>query len=173
MVPRPSPAQAARLIPGAPPPRPSAPLAGPRAGNDPFDRRGISFHEDTGLKMVVAGEHKVILHTLEGQVKRGLLRNPDLVGKTLTLETTPNSPAEEIARPRLKVVFFVQPPGVKPEPITGTKVRVTFRDGRQVAGFSSDFKSSAPGFFVVPAENRANTARIFIYREAITSVNPD
>ncbi len=160
-------------IPGAPVvPRPSVPGA-PRGANDPFDRRGISFHEDTGLKLIVAGEHKVILHTLEGQVKRGLLRNPDMAGNVLTLESGTSAPPELIARPRLKVVFFVQPPDAKPEPMTGTKVRVTLRDGRQVAGFSTDYKNNAPGFFVVPAENRTKTARIFIYRDAITGVAPD
>ncbi|MBX7115251.1 MAG: hypothetical protein K1X64_13060 [Myxococcaceae bacterium] len=157
-------------LPGAPVvPRPSVP-GGPRGADD---RRGIGFHEDTGLKLIVPGDHKVILHTLEGQVKRGLLRNPDMAGKVLTLESGTSAPAELIARPRLKVVFFVQPPDAKPEPITGTKVRVTLRDGRQVAGFSTDYKNNAPGFFVVPAENRTKTARIFIYRDAITAVTPD
>ena len=55
--------------------------------------------------------------------------------------------------------------------ITLDKLRVTFRDGRQLAGFSSDHRASGIGFFVVPADNRTNTERIFIYRASVDKVS--
>jgi hypothetical protein len=64
-------------------------------------------------------------------------------------------------------------PGAPPPAQEGAKVRVTFRDGRQVAGFSKDHDRAALGLFVVPADNRTNTARIFVYRHAVQSVGVD
>jgi hypothetical protein len=49
-------------------------------------------------------------------------------------------------------------------------VRVTFSDGRQMAGFSRDFSVGAQGFFFTPADNRTNTARIFVYRSNVQAV---
>ncbi len=51
-----------------------------------------------------------------------------------------------------------------------TRIRVTFTDGRQVAGFSDDYHGSDPGFFLVPAENRTNTARIYVFRASVQAV---
>jgi hypothetical protein len=64
-------------------------------------------------------------------------------------------------------------PGSRSPSIAGARVRVTFRDGRQVAGFSTDHRSTAVGFFVVPADNRTNTERIFIYRHSISAVQTE
>ena len=50
-------------------------------------------------------------------------------------------------------------------------MRVTFRDGRQVAGFSPDYREDAVGFFMVPADTRTNTGRIWVYRGAVRQVS--
>ena len=61
-------------------------------------------------------------------------------------------------------------PGAQPPAAEGSKIRVTFKDGRQVAGFSHDFEEKTAGFFVVPADNRTNTARIFVFRHAVQKI---
>ncbi len=132
-----------------------------------FDRSGGHLR-DSVISVPLPGEHRVILHTLEGQVKRGTLRNADLGDDTLELVAA--SSTERIARPRVKAIFFLLPAGGRLQPSKGAKVRVTFKDGRQVAGFSSDHKGMGPGFFVVPADNRTNTERIYIYRHGISGV---
>lgn len=162
--------------PVAPPP-PAAPhLAGPASGNSQraaselFDRSGASFGETSAIK--IAGEHRVILHTLEGQVKRGVLRDADLSAELIALELSPGS-VEKLSRTRVKALFFMLAPGEKPKQGQGDKLRVTFKDGRQVSGFSTDYKGSSVGFFVVPADSRTNTARIFIFRSAVDVVALD
>ena len=65
------------------------------------------------------------------------------------------------------------PAGQKAPAPSGDKLRVTFKDGRQLAGFSSDHRASGIGFFVVPADNRTNTERIFIYRSSVEKVAVD
>jgi hypothetical protein len=132
-----------------------------------FDRSGGHLR-DSVISVPLPGEHRVILHTLEGQVKRGTLRNADLGDDTLELLAAASS--ERIARPRVKAIFFLLPAGGRLQPSKGAKVRVTFKDGRQVAGFSNDHKGMGPGFFVVPADNRTNTERIYIYRHGISGV---
>ena len=49
-------------------------------------------------------------------------------------------------------------------------MRVTFRDGRQIAGFSPDYDETGPGFFMVPGDTRTNTGRIWVYRAAVKQV---
>jgi hypothetical protein len=133
-----------------------------------FDRSGAVLSGETSSVMV-HGEHRIILHTLEGQVKRGAVRDADLCGASLVLEL-PTGEAETLVRERIKALFFMLTPGSRPAAAVGDKVRVTFKDGRQVAGFSSDHQSAQAGFFVVPADNRTNTERIFIYRHGLQSV---
>jgi hypothetical protein len=49
-------------------------------------------------------------------------------------------------------------------------VRVAFRDGRQVAGFSPDYHDGGVGFFMIPADTRTNTGRIWVYQAATRQV---
>ena len=50
-------------------------------------------------------------------------------------------------------------------------MRVTFRDGRQVAGYSPDYDPKLAGFFMLPADTRTNTGRIWVYRAAVREVS--
>lgn len=117
----------------------------------------------------VPGEHRVILHTVEGQVKRGAIKDAKLGDAQLHLHLA-NGGTETLARERVKALFFMLAPGARAPATNGAKVRVTFKDGRQVAGFSADHKAPTSGFFVVPADNRTNTERIFIFRHAVQTV---
>ena len=118
----------------------------------------------------VDGEHRVIVHTIEGQVKRGTIRDVDLLDAVIPLEQGGSTAPEQIPAQRLKAIFFMTTPGARTLPAGGQKVRVTFSDGRQVAGFSEDFQSEDPGFFVTPADTRTNTARIYVFRASIQNL---
>ena len=155
----------------SPAPRPvsSAPFdAGP--DRSMFETKGTLLREDSAP--VITGEHRVILHTVEGQVKRGVLRDTRLSDDVVGLEAQPGA-VEKIPRPRIKAIFFMLPAGQKAPTPKGDKLRVTFKDGRQLAGFSIDHRGSGIGFFVVPADNRTNTERIFIYRSSVEKVAVD
>jgi hypothetical protein len=115
------------------------------------------------------GAFRVVLHTVEGQVKRGTLHDPVLDGGELLLEGA--GTPERLPGDRVRAIFFMLGAGEKaPEP-WGRRVRVTFRDGRQVAGFSPDYDPAAVGFFMIPADTRTNTARIWVYRSAVRQVS--
>ncbi len=118
----------------------------------------------------VAGSHRVVVHTVEGQVKRGVLEDADLDAATLGLSGQPSAAPEALAVDKVKAIFFMLAPGEKAPAPEGKKVRVTFRDGRQVAGFSPDYDETGVGFFMIPGDTRTNTGRIWVYRAAVRQV---
>jgi hypothetical protein len=139
-----------------PPPAP-APVAAPAAAAQP--------------QRIVTGLHRVVVHTVEGQVKRGSLADPDLEASELLLSPQPSGATEALPAERVRAIFFMLGAGEKPPAPEGMKVRVTFKDGRQVAGFSPDYDPRANGFFMIPADTRTNTARIWVYRSAVRQVS--
>jgi hypothetical protein len=89
------------------------------------------------------------------------------------LGLAPQAGAEPEVLPsdRVKAIFFMLAQGEAAPRPDGKRVRVTFRDGRQVAGFSPDYREEGVGFFMIPADSRTNTGRIWIYRAAVKSVS--
>ncbi len=118
----------------------------------------------------VEGEHRVVLHTLEGQVRRGTVKDLDLLDAVIPL-AQPGRPPEAIAADRVKAIFFMQEPGTAALPSNGRRVRVGFADGRQIVGFSEDVDSGEQGFFLVPADTRTHTARIYVFRAGVQSIS--
>ncbi|HSM93205.1 MAG TPA: hypothetical protein VLT47_09975 [Anaeromyxobacteraceae bacterium] len=118
----------------------------------------------------VEGAHRVVVHTLEGLVKRGVITDAALDAGTLALAAQPDAVPEQLETARVKAIFFMLAPGeIAPTP-EGKKVRVTFTDGRQIAGFSPDYSDAGAGFFMVPADTRTHTGRIWVYRAAVKDV---
>jgi hypothetical protein len=136
-----------------------------------FEPRGAPLAPAAAARTCfVEGEHRVIIHTIEGQVKRGIIRDVDLLDEAIALEQQTGFTPERIPGKRVKAIFFMLPAGARQPQAEGQKIRVTFSDGRQVAGFSRDFKEGGQGFFLIPADNRTNTARIFVYRSNVQAV---
>ena len=149
------------LVPEPPPPPP--PATDVATGAEVF---GGAYLSPT----FVEGEHRVVLHTLEGQVRRGMVRDVDLLDPVIRLEQ-PGRPPEAIAAERVKAIFFMQEPGSPPPPSRGRRIRVGFSDGRQIVGFSEDVDGGEQGFFLVPADTRTHTARIYVFRAGVQSIS--
>jgi len=164
----PPPPHAESLAPPLPPPSPTPPPM-PRPGAmraatqpepDPF-AASPSF---------VTGEHRVVLHTVEGQVLRGSISNADLEDSEIPL-IHPNGAVTRVAADAVKAIFFMLPSGQQPPQASGTRLQITFSDGRQVAGFAPDYSAERVGFFVLPLDARTNTARVWVYRAAIRQIS--
>jgi hypothetical protein len=160
----------APVLPATPAAGPEVPAPSPAAG---FTQPPVALEEQkSGAgRTVVEGEHRVIIHTHEGQVKRGVIRDTDVRAKAIAIEQSGQS--ERVPTERIKAIFFMKAPGGSEPPATGQKIRVTLADGRQVLGFSTDFQSEAPGFFLVPADVRTNTSRIYLFRSAVDVINQE
>ncbi len=168
-MPRPQPAPA--MLRRQPAPE-LAPVAQPKP--EQGDSLGGQSKFGDGTQMLsgtfVQGEHRVVIHTVEGQVMRGKMRDIDLMSDSLPLELQSGGSTQSIPVKRIKAIFFLISPEMKRPPSHGEKVRVSFPDGREVVGFSNDHKSSDPGFFVTPADARTNTARIYVFRWSVVAV---
>jgi Family of unknown function (DUF6982) len=110
------------------------------------------------------------LHTQEGQVRRGMVKDLDLLDPVIRL-AQPGRPPEAIPAERVKAIFFMLEPGTPTLPSTGRRIRVGFADGRQIVGFSEDVDAGEQGFFLVPADTRTHTARIYVFRAGIASIS--
>ena len=119
----------------------------------------------------VRGTHRVVIHTADGQVKRGTVSDLALDAGEVLLTCQTGGAAESVPVEHVKAIFFMLSAGESPPQPEGKKVRVTFRDGRQVAGYSVDYAPERVGFFMVPADARTHTARIWVYRTAVRQVS--
>lgn len=116
----------------------------------------------------VFGEHRVVIHTRDGVVKRGSVDTVDLAGRAFTL-TAAEGTKEEIATASLKAVFLMRGAETQtPEP-HGRSVKLTLIDGRPLSGWAAD-TGNPVGFFLVPADTRGNASRVFVYRAAIKAI---
>ena len=164
----PPPPHAESLAPPLPPPyptpppmpRPGATRAASQPEHDPF-AASPSF---------VTGEHRIVLHTVEGQVLRGSIANADLEDSELPL-IQPNGAVARVPAGNVKAIFFMLPSGEQPPQASGTRVQITFSDGRQISGLAPDYSPGAAGFFVLPLDARTNTARVWVYRAAIRQMS--
>jgi hypothetical protein len=52
----------------------------------------------------------------------------------------------------------------------GRKIKVTFKDGEVVVGYTSGYSPDRSAFFVFPADPDNNTERIFVVTDATQSV---
>ncbi len=158
--------------PAAPAPRATA-IAAPQAAKPtgaPVAPAAKAPARPASAATHVAGAQRVVVHTVEGQVKRGVLEDADLAAAALALAPQPGEAGEPLAVERVKAIFFMLAPGEAAPAPEGRRVRVTFKDGRQVAGFSPDYRDDGIGFFMIPADTRTNTGRIWVYRSAVKNV---
>jgi hypothetical protein len=118
----------------------------------------------------VQGEHRVVVHTLVGALKRGTVRDLDLLAPQLELHPQAGGGSEWLPVEELKAVFFMLPSGQPHLAQAGQRLTVTFQDGRQITGFSTDYRPGDAGFFLIPADTRSNTARIYVFRAALRDV---
>ncbi|HEX9506915.1 MAG TPA: hypothetical protein VF947_00830, partial [Myxococcales bacterium] len=139
--------------------------------SETFESAAPLLDTNNGVKSTfVAGEHRVVVHLIDGQVKRGTVQDLDLTAGTVPLQSAPGV-VDNIATDRLKAIFFMLAPGAPKTAPGGQKIRLTLQDGREVVGFSDDFKTGTPGFFLRPADERTNTARIFVPRWSVYSID--
>ena len=129
-----------------------------------------SVEPAAGFGYGIPGAHRVVVHTLEGQVKRGVISDADLSAGALDLASQAGGVPEIVPTDHVKAIFFMLAPGEHAPAAEGKRVRVTFRDGRQVAGLSPDYHEDALGFFMFPADARTSTSRIWVYQAAVRQV---
>lgn len=114
---------------------------------------------------------RVVVHLADGQVRRGEVLDLELAHDTFSFIGAGGS-TETVPRSQLRAVFFMRGPGAAAVPCAeGAAIRVTLRDGRELAGRSADHESGGDGFTVVPDAASSNTALVWVARAAVRSVS--
>ena len=116
---------------------------------------------------VVAGEHRVAIHTRGGRTRRGSVTDLDLGRREFALQPQGGGSTEMVPHAEVKAIFFMLAPGEPPVAPDGGKLRVTFSDGRSIEGHR-DGGEGPQGFFLVPLDaQKTNTKRIYVARAAV------
>jgi len=90
------------------------------------------------------------------------------------------APAQAVRVSELKAVFFIRTPGGNPrheerkdfdlKKTPEREVWVRFKDGEELAGFSSSFASTGAGFYLTPPDPESNMERVYVVRAAVAKV---
>jgi hypothetical protein len=90
---------------------------------------------------------------------------------------------KKIVVDHLKAIFFVKDFGGDKDykeakgpdalPGSGKKIRVVFKDGETVSGYTHAINMEQPGFFLVPGDPKSNNERIFIVFSSLSTLEVD
>lgn len=123
----------------------------------------------------------MVAHYQDGRVAKGLTSDFVPYADSFHLQER-GGQSREIRLAELKGLFFVKdldgdlghaksnifdPADLTP----GRKIRVLFKDGEVLMGYTPDFLSSRPGFFVLPADLRSNSDRCYIITAATERIS--
>lgn len=130
---------------------------------------------------LAVGWQKAVARFVDGTVSKGYSADFDVTCQTFSLAAAPSSNAStvSVAVAGLKAVFFVRDfdgDAKYQERKTffgrsqGKKTQVTFNDGETITGTTQAYRADGPGFYLSPADPRANNARIFVVSGAVRQV---
>ena len=148
------------------PPEPAEPPAAPVA---PPAHAAAPAPAPVALRGLVTGEHRVVIHTREGVVKRGQIANVDLSARSFFFQNQ-DGKREEVPTATLKAVFLMRSAHEPAPQPAGQAVKLTLIDGRPLQGWASDLANPV-GFFLVPSDTRGLASRVFVYRAAVREVH--
>ena len=129
-----------------------------------------------------AGWSRIVIRYKNGHMIKGFTHN--FVATKGFIHVSPDPSAALEARTavpftEVKAVFFVRDHDGNPgyaeskrlDPsVRGRSVSVIFSDGEELVGTSANYNSSAPGFFVHPADPESNNERVFLVAASVRSV---
>jgi hypothetical protein len=128
----------------------------------------------------------VIARFLDGRVLKGMTQDFRPANPSFHLFPADGSAERGVTVlvSALKALFFVRDFNGSPRHMDhgafsaargqGRRVRVTFRDGEVLAGFTAGYAPGKAGWFLIPADSSSNNERVFVVSAAVTQVEwPD
>jgi hypothetical protein len=128
------------------------------------------------------GWSRIVIRYKNGHMLKGFTHNFVATKGFVYVSTDPSESLDArtaVPFTEVKAVFFVRDHDGNPgyaenkrlDPsIGGRSVSVTFSDGEELIGTSVNYNSSAPGFFVHPADLESNNERVFIVAASVRAV---
>ncbi len=128
------------------------------------------------------GWQKIVAQFSDGRTLKGYTDDFEVTRPRFSLQVLPNASGAArvpVNLADLKAVFFVHDLAGSPEyrerktffgPTQGRKIQVTLADGEVIVGTTQGYRAGGPGFYVTPADRRANNAKIFLVSSAVRQV---
>lgn len=125
---------------------------------------------------------KVVVRYTDGQMLKGFTQDFHGSKSQFSLWPSINAAAHErvvVPLARLKAVFFVREFGGNPDhierkffdsPAHGRRIEVTLLDDEVLVGTTLNYRTDSAGFFILPADPRANNQRVFVVSSAVRQV---
>ena len=125
----------------------------------------------------------VVARYLNGRIVKGFTVDFTPFQDRFHIVEAEDGAMREIRLSELKGVFFVKdlagdlghaksnvfdPADATP----GRRIRVRFKDGETLAGFTPDYLPMRSGFFLLPADLKSNTDRCYVVASATEKVSP-
>jgi hypothetical protein len=127
---------------------------------------------------------RIVARYANGRVLKGHTSNfnPNASHFLLAPESPSDSHEQVVVEvASLKAIFFVKDFAGNPkkkdrrffvggQPYQGHKIKILFADGEEMLGYTPNYDSSLPGFFVFPADPDSNMVKAFAVAANIRSV---
>jgi hypothetical protein len=123
--------------------------------------------------------NKIVIRYTDGKIKKGttedFLPNKDI----LHLRDRDNGEIQKIIIKDLKAVFFVKdfegnPNYQEKDDIErvglGRKIKVHFKDGEKLVGYTQGFSRDRAGFIIFPSDPNSNNEKAFVVTDATDKV---
>jgi hypothetical protein len=144
--------------------------------------RSPSPELDADVPRTPGGWQKVVVRYADGQMLKGFTADFHGSRSQFTLCPAPDSPSHDrivVPLARLKAVFFVREfagnPGHVEQKVfdaaaRGRRIEVTLLDDEVLVGTTLNYRGDSTGFFIHPADPRANNVRVFVVGSAVRQV---
>ena len=125
-------------------------------------------------------KNEVVAHFMDGKLVKGY--SEDFFPNKPTLHITEEGSGEviEVEISRLKALFFVKSlegnrdyneDQEAERSGLGRRIKVRFKDGETIVGYTSGYSADRDAFFVFPGDPKSNNDRIFVVTAATEEIN--
>ncbi len=122
----------------------------------------------------------VVIHFIDGKLQKGVTDNFFPNKSMFHIREKETAKTHEISLKQLKAIFFVKDftgnreyrEKLNVERVgLGKKIRVIFKDGETLVGYTQGFSPERLGFFIFPCDPDSNNNRIFVITDATKQVS--
>lgn len=123
---------------------------------------------------------KLVLHRLDGSLLKGSTSDFAPARQTFHLKDQDTGQMTVVDTTELKAIFFVKSFEGNQHHIErtdvertgfGKKIRVHFKDGETLFGYTTSYSPDRPSFFVFPADPESNNQRVFVLDHSTTRID--
>ena len=124
-------------------------------------------------------QNQVVAHFRDGRIMKGTTSDFAPAKPTFHIVDGSTKQSSMVTLDELKAVFFVKSLEGNSEYTDsqdaeqkgmGQKIRVRFKDGEVLTGYTNGYAAAREAFFVFPADPRSNNLRAYILQEATEHV---